>query len=690
MKYLKVIPGHREKLNLFFQVVFDFFPSAATVTHILSQISTESKGVPIKPMTSYPQVRTLNKQSPSKTQCIFKGHLKLPMPNSSKGKKNQKQLPPSNKTVGQNIAKKEISIKTNNYIAPERAFDSLGIGYFLSLENETTKEIDNLISQMNQKENKENSNSSLDQDKFLKEIDNLMPIKNSPMKFEKQNSETKADLKPKEEVQNLKLSLSSDSNKLSESPIKVNNQIITVESNNTLGKNENKIEAAKKCAMKEETKENKQEILDDYPDDFEKDESSKNSDIVIICNESKIEKSNISYNDNNHNSDSPDLNNKKHEEMISRYGYSMDFTKAGGGIDDIDLKLMCKCLSYAIKRHIVFSQGCTLIQELGEKVFKYQDNKMLDFSIHNEENKVKKNSNQEHEDLKETNLFTKKENANKLKELFEESFEFSINKKEIDNKTMHKNIDTELSYTESQLEDFFKSNIYKFNHINKIESLLEKNKQSIRNYYYNINNNMKNDNVIIVSSYNDLINVLNNNSFNNRKSYETEAKGHFDNSNILCNPNFELKKNKEANELKYSLESQVVEQKYSQLDENYKEYIKNKIVIFNENYDFDLDTFIPIKDIPDPDQKEICKFCKCVIRICKMEKEIPIICLIYIEKIMSKTGILINSLNWRRFTFVTLILASKVLLIRFGMMNLLRIFIFIKCFQKLASERLMN
>lgn len=43
-----------------------------------------------------------------------------------------------------------------------------------------------------------------------------------------------------------------------------------------------------------------------------------------------------------------------------------------------------------------------------------------------------------------------------------------------------------------------------------------------------------------------------------------------------------------------------------------------------------------------------------------MEKEIPILCLIYLERFSKKTGILLNYSNWKRLTLISLILASKI------------------------------
>ena len=63
---------------------------------------------------------------------------------------------------------------------------------------------------------------------------------------------------------------------------------------------------------------------------------------------------------------------------------------------------------------------------------------------------------------------------------------------------------------------------------------------------------------------------------------------------------------------------------------------------------------------PMPDPNQIFEFCTNVIISTKMEKEVIIICLIYLERFIFNTGILINSRNWRRLLFTSLIIASKI------------------------------
>ena len=62
----------------------------------------------------------------------------------------------------------------------------------------------------------------------------------------------------------------------------------------------------------------------------------------------------------------------------------------------------------------------------------------------------------------------------------------------------------------------------------------------------------------------------------------------------------------------------------------------------------------------DPSIEEIYYYCKYVIVSGRMEKEIPILCLIYIERFLTKSGLLMNFANWKRLTLISLILASKI------------------------------
>jgi hypothetical protein len=60
------------------------------------------------------------------------------------------------------------------------------------------------------------------------------------------------------------------------------------------------------------------------------------------------------------------------------------------------------------------------------------------------------------------------------------------------------------------------------------------------------------------------------------------------------------------------------------------------------------------------DEREIYNFTKNVLIRSKMEKEIAVICLVYLNRLAAKSGLRMSPLNWKRVLFTSMILASKV------------------------------
>ena len=103
--------------------------------------------------------------------------------------------------------------------------------------------------------------------------------------------------------------------------------------------------------------------------------------------------------------------------------------------------------------------------------------------------------------------------------------------------------------------------------------------------------------------------------------------------------------------------------------ETYRDYVETQMYLFHFNFDFDLDSMILDQngDIPSfpfmeykPTEEEIYYYCKYVLLSSKMEKEIPLMALVYIERLMTSTGTLLNHWNWKRLIMTVLIIASKV------------------------------
>ena len=87
--------------------------------------------------------------------------------------------------------------------------------------------------------------------------------------------------------------------------------------------------------------------------------------------------------------------------------------------------------------------------------------------------------------------------------------------------------------------------------------------------------------------------------------------------------------------------------------------------IFNFSYDIEAKKDIVLTEeekdlIYNLQFEDIFNYIKYVAFKSKMEAEIPIISLIYIEKLLRKWGVLVNIYNWRRIVLTTLWIGSKI------------------------------
>merc|ERR1719163_591682 len=91
-----------------------------------------------------------------------------------------------------------------------------------------------------------------------------------------------------------------------------------------------------------------------------------------------------------------------------------------------------------------------------------------------------------------------------------------------------------------------------------------------------------------------------------------------------------------------------------------KEILSQEMQYFDERYDFKTKQFDESLELLEPSAEDIAAYAKYITIASKMENEAPIIALVYIERILKKTGILVNKYNWKRLLLVTLCVASKV------------------------------
>ena len=109
---------------------------------------------------------------------------------------------------------------------------------------------------------------------------------------------------------------------------------------------------------------------------------------------------------------------------------------------------------------------------------------------------------------------------------------------------------------------------------------------------------------------------------------------------------------------KYSRESGYV--LLDQTREGLNQYLRYTMRIFNERFSIEMNDFEEDVELVEPSSDLVFRYCKYVVVNSKMEKEIPIMCLIYVERLLTKTGILLNNSNWRRLSLIALCVASKI------------------------------
>ena len=85
--------------------------------------------------------------------------------------------------------------------------------------------------------------------------------------------------------------------------------------------------------------------------------------------------------------------------------------------------------------------------------------------------------------------------------------------------------------------------------------------------------------------------------------------------------------------------------------------------IYDDDYEYNQNKILHKRYVPSPDPSIIYEFCANIMIMTKMEKEVIIISLIYVERFIFNTGVLVNPRNWKRILFTALVIASKVKLI---------------------------
>ena len=252
----------------------------------------------------------------------------------------------------------------------------------------------------------------------------------------------------------------------------------------------------------------------------------------------------------------------------------------------------------------------------------------------------------------------------------------NINKKEIKNNMSNNSItlgvdDTNLDNNTINKKDEFNQFEIGLNEDNKIitsPSNNNENRKSEKDKMNYNNNLLNNDNNINIKETSDNIIVTINsskedtNNTNNKKEEENKESQNADIVNAINKSNEKVIDSK-SNDLKEQDEEDIYESDYvidiNSIDE-LTYYLIKRSEIFDEDFNYFIMKISERRYIPTPEPQTIFDFMADIIILTKMEKEVIILSLIYIERLIFNTGLLLNSRNWRRILLTAMIIASKI------------------------------
>ena len=349
-----------------------------------------------------------------------------------------------------------------------------------------------------------------------------------------------------------------------------------------------------------------------------------------------------------------------------------------------DIEYMCRCLGLAIMKHIESGKDKQHITELLDikdnfSFFNSLYNSKMDFFFNFFDKDVNQMSNldridyEEHQKQKEhisfVNHFKQKKDEELLKQTEEkDKIKFHSNYGDIEKDI--KFIDEFFSVSNKQKKNYLNLSEKTKTILNKELSYINEVDSDIMNSKLNSSGNNTNRSELSKKGYENILKQ----SIQNMISKEEEDYQDNKFSSVPNEINDESYKqtpliNKITEELpkeveeKEEFESGEMESNYvidASTIEKLKTYITKQAEIYDDDYVYSLQRIQTRKYVPPPDPQQIFEFCANVMCLTKMEKEVIIITLIYIERLMFNTGLLLTSRNWRRISFTAMVIASKI------------------------------
>ena len=349
--------------------------------------------------------------------------------------------------------------------------------------------------------------------------------------------------------------------------------------------------------------------------------------------------------------------NSKNKKKVINYQY----------VSEISKNVLCKELSYINE---IDSELNGTNSNINNTNFNNSNNNINDNSIRakkvntsnfidNEEVKEENNTfNNETNDLGITTENNEDKIENKNMSNNSMNLDEDINTKNTDNNTINKkefdidlNEDNKIISPINNIENNKKSNNEDNNKIND-------------KIYINLNDNSNN---IQITINNKVVSSKIEKKDSDKTQKEEEGK---DNNNQLEQKE---SKNKEQSSLSSNTQNKEVSKENNEDDLYESDYVIDiktvdelvyyfvkRSEIFDEDFNYLIMKIAERRYIPPPDPQTIFDFMADIIILTKMEKEVIILSLIYIERLIFNTGILLTSRNWRRILLTSLIISSRI------------------------------